>query len=80
MQFETSEEVQIISTFKEMGLREELLRGIFAYGKFYIHVQFRRNEILIMKCDVNKFIFCAVTVFIISYIFFYIYPNIDDAD
>lgn len=68
MQFETSEEVQIISTFKEMGLREELLRGIFAYGEFYIYVLFRRNEICLLSVMwINSF-FCAVTVIIISYI------------
>ncbi|XP_065176973.1 eukaryotic initiation factor 4A-III [Sycon ciliatum] len=30
--FETSEEVQVTPTFDSMGLREELLRGIYAYG------------------------------------------------
>jgi ATP-dependent RNA helicase len=30
--FETSEEVQIYPTFDTMKLREELLRGIYAYG------------------------------------------------
>lgn len=32
VEFETSEDVEVISTFDTMGLREELLRGIYAYG------------------------------------------------
>ena len=33
VQFETSEEVDVTPTFDSMGLREDLLRGIYAYGK-----------------------------------------------
>lgn len=33
VEFETSEEVEVIEKFNNMGLREELMRGIFAYGK-----------------------------------------------
>lgn len=33
VEFETSEDVEVIATFNTMGLREELLRGIYAYGK-----------------------------------------------
>lgn len=33
VEFETSEDVDVIEKFKNMNLREELLRGIFAYGK-----------------------------------------------
>lgn len=32
VEFETSEEVEVVDKFKNMGLREELMRGIFAYG------------------------------------------------
>ncbi|KAK8391859.1 hypothetical protein O3P69_017463 [Scylla paramamosain] len=32
VEFETSEEVQVVPTFDGMGLREDLLRGIYAYG------------------------------------------------
>nr|CAI5828676.1 unnamed protein product [Callosobruchus analis] len=32
VEFETSEDVEVIDNFKEMRLKEELLRGIFAYG------------------------------------------------
>lgn len=34
VEFETSEDVEVISTFDTMGLREELLRGIYAYGRY----------------------------------------------
>merc|ERR1711953_1216180 len=32
VEFETSEEVDVVPTFDSMGLREDLLRGIYAYG------------------------------------------------
>merc|ERR1711976_211933 len=32
VEFETSEEVDVTPTFDGMGLREDLLRGIYAYG------------------------------------------------
>lgn len=32
VEFETSEDVEVIPTFDRMGLREELLRGIYSYG------------------------------------------------
>uniref|UniRef100_A0A1I7UJ27 RNA helicase n=1 Tax=Caenorhabditis tropicalis TaxID=1561998 RepID=A0A1I7UJ27_9PELO len=32
VEFESSEEVSIVPTFDKMGLREDLLRGIYAYG------------------------------------------------
>jgi len=32
VEFETSEDVEVISAFDRMGLREELLRGIYSYG------------------------------------------------
>lgn len=32
MVFETSKSVDVIGTFDGMGLREDLLRGIYAYG------------------------------------------------
>ena len=33
MVFETSKEVRVVATFDQMNLREELLRGIYAYGE-----------------------------------------------
>lgn len=33
VEFETSEEVEVVPTFQSMNLREELLRGVYAYGK-----------------------------------------------
>lgn len=35
VEFETSEDVEVIPTFDNMGLRDELLRGIYAYGKLF---------------------------------------------
>uniref|UniRef100_A0A914W8P9 RNA helicase n=1 Tax=Plectus sambesii TaxID=2011161 RepID=A0A914W8P9_9BILA len=32
IEFETSEDVEVMPTFDQMGLREELLRGIYSYG------------------------------------------------
>lgn len=34
VEFETSEDVEVIDKFKNMHLKEELIRGIFAYGKY----------------------------------------------
>ena len=34
LEFETSEDVEIVPTFDGLGLREELLRGIYSYGEF----------------------------------------------
>ena len=33
MVFETSAGVQVVPTFDSMGLRDDLLRGIYAYGE-----------------------------------------------
>ena len=30
--FETSEDVEVVPSFDSMGLKDELLRGIYAYG------------------------------------------------
>lgn len=35
VEFETSEDVQVIPTFDQMNLREELLRGIYSYGNCF---------------------------------------------
>lgn len=40
VEFETSEEVDVTPTFDTMGLREDLLRGIYAYGRTGICVAF----------------------------------------
>ena len=34
LSFDTSKEVNICSTFDGMGLREDLLRGLYAYGAY----------------------------------------------
>ena len=33
MVFETSKEVTVVTTFDQMNLKEDLLRGIYAYGE-----------------------------------------------
>jgi ATP-dependent RNA helicase len=33
VEFETSDNVQILKTFDSMGLKDDLVRGIYAYGK-----------------------------------------------
>ena len=33
VEFETSEDVDVVPTFDSMKLREDLLRGVYAYGK-----------------------------------------------
>ncbi len=33
MVFETSKDVNVVSTFDGMNIREDLLRGIYAYGE-----------------------------------------------
>lgn len=34
VEFETSEDVEVVSSFDKMGLNAELLRGIYSYGSF----------------------------------------------
>lgn len=33
VEFETSEDVEVLNTFDNMNLREDLVRGIYSYGK-----------------------------------------------
>lgn len=35
VEFDTSEDVEILSTFDNMNLREDLIRGIYSYGKLF---------------------------------------------
>ena len=36
VEFETSEDVEVIPSFDSLALREDLLRGIYAYGMIYL--------------------------------------------
>lgn len=36
VEFETSEDVEVLNTFDAMHLREDLIRGIYSYGKSLI--------------------------------------------
>lgn len=38
VEFETSEDVEVIPTFNAMNLKEELLRGIYAYGELCVYL------------------------------------------
>ena len=42
VEFETSEDVDVVPTFDSMGLREDLLRGIYAYGKTGKFLNFKK--------------------------------------
>lgn len=35
IEFTVSKDVEVLPTFEAMGLRDELIRGIFDYGKFW---------------------------------------------
>lgn len=39
--FESSEAVKVISTFDDLGLKEDLLRGIYAYSSSFIPTYLR---------------------------------------
>ena len=43
VEFETSEDVDVVPTFDSMGLREDLLRGIYAYGKIFFKVMLTKG-------------------------------------
>lgn len=51
VEFETSEDVEVLPTFNTMGLREELLRGIYAYGKFFTHEKFNLKNVVLMAAS-----------------------------
>ena len=61
IEFETSEDVDVTPTFDNMGMREELLRGVYAYGKFRLvcfknHVEILKEPML-ESCPISDF-FC----------------------
>jgi len=37
VEFETSEDVEVLTTFDNMKLREDLVRGIYSYGKWIVN-------------------------------------------
>ena len=36
VEFETSEDLEVVPTFDKLRLKEDLLRGIYAYGGFIV--------------------------------------------
>lgn len=55
VEFETSEDVEVLPTFNTMGLREELLRGIYAYGKFFINEKLKLKNVVLMAASLIFF-------------------------
>lgn len=45
IQFETSEGVKVVNSFDDMGLKEDLVRGIYAYSKRNIFSKLTANGI-----------------------------------
>lgn len=52
VEFETSEDVEVIPTFSAMNLKEELLRGIYAYGKHWIY-SIRHKKFVFLNISVD---------------------------
>lgn len=50
VEFESSEDIEVVPTFQAMKLREELLRGIYAYGIVTKNLTFS-------KCCLHFFMF-----------------------
>lgn len=46
LSFETSEDVSVTETFEKMGFKENLLRGIFAYGNHLSIIYWRIYKII----------------------------------
>lgn len=55
VEFETSEDVEVLPTFNTMGLREELLRGIYAYGKFFLYEKWKIKNVVLMAASLIFF-------------------------
>lgn len=48
MEITTSDDVEVLNTFDGMGLREDLLRGIYAYGEL-IGCSFGNSELFLLQ-------------------------------
>ena len=55
VEFETSEDVEVIPNFNNMGLRDELLRGIFAYGTYMKPNLFFITTLLFFRFSLDLF-------------------------
>ncbi len=49
--FESSEEVKTVSTFDEFGLKEDLLRGIYAYSTSTINTLVVDDLVVLISLD-----------------------------
>ena len=54
--FETSEDVKVTRTFDQMKLKEDLIRGIFAYGNYIDFIAINSSY---------KIYFCRFCVFVV---------------
>ena len=54
--FETSEEVDVVPTFDQLRLREDLLRGVYAYGTYMTPCQIEKCVGVIKQCFVIDFL------------------------
>lgn len=54
VEFETSEDVEVIDSFGNMNLKEELTRGIFSYGKLWIVVEKWVINLKVFKVSRNR--------------------------
>lgn len=65
VEFETSEDVEVLPTFNTMGLREELLRGIYAYGKFLLYEKWKIKNVVLMAASLIFFFDTSLQLFFI---------------
>lgn len=49
VEFETSEEVDVVATFDKMGLKNDLIRGIYSYGKTLNYFTFKYVKFKVLK-------------------------------
>lgn len=57
VEFETSEDVEVVDSFSDMHLKEELTRGIYAYGKCALGKQIAES---MLSCLSLYHIFCRM--------------------
>ena len=43
LEFSTTKDLDVLSSFESMGLKEDLLRGIYAYGEERLHMDTARG-------------------------------------
>ena len=56
LEFETSKEVQVVTSFAEMGIKDDLLRGIYQYG-------FEKPSAIRQRAVVPNWVLCKYLIF-----------------